>query len=81
MTICYVFSLESPHQGDSNKYILYTIFNINTQKIILNYPKSAAKRFFQETQEQVLKSRGKRAISVRTATEVLLYLLEKGQLC
>ena len=26
-----MFSLESPHQGDSNEYTQYTIFNINTR--------------------------------------------------
>ena len=26
--ICCLFSLESPHRGDSNEYIHYTIFNI-----------------------------------------------------
>ena len=36
-----VFSLESPHRGDSNKYTQYTIFNIK-KNITLNYPKSAA---------------------------------------
>ena len=34
-----MFSLESPHRGDSNVYTECTIFNI---KITLNYPKSAA---------------------------------------
>ena len=43
--VCCVFSLESPHQGDSNEYIQYTIFNIK-KKITLNYPKSAAMGFF-----------------------------------
>ena len=42
-------------------------------KVILNYPKSAAMGFFQETQERVRNSRGKRAIGVR-ATEGPLYL-------
>ena len=37
MKVCCMFSLESPHQGDSNEYIQYTIFNIN-KKIILNSP-------------------------------------------
>ena len=46
-----VFSLELPHQGDSNEYTQYTIFNI--KKITLNYPKSAAKGFFPGTQERV----------------------------
>ena len=40
-----VFSLESPHRGDSNEYTKYTIFNIK-KKIALNYPKSAAMAFF-----------------------------------
>ena len=39
-----MFSLESPHRGDSNEYTLYTIFNIK-KKITLNYPKSAAMEF------------------------------------
>ena len=45
MTVCCVFSLESPHRGDSNEYTQYTILNIN-KKISLNYPKSAAIGFF-----------------------------------
>ena len=45
MKVCCVFSLESPHQGDSNENTQYTIFNIN-KKNTLNYPKSAAKGFF-----------------------------------
>ena len=40
-----MFSLESPHRGDSNKYTQYTIFNIK-KKITLNYSKSAAMGFF-----------------------------------
>ena len=51
-----VFSLESPHRGDSNEYIQHTIFNIkkNHKEYIyikkikektLNYPKSAAVGF------------------------------------
>ena len=71
MKVCCVFSLESPHRGDSNEYKQHTIINIK-RKITLNYPKSAAMGFlFQGTQERVQNSRGKRAISVR-ATEVLL---------
>ena len=72
MKVFCVFSLQSPHQGDSNKYTQYTIFNAEN-KITLNYLKSAAMGFlFQGTQERVRNSHGKRAISVR-ATEVLLY--------
>ena len=40
-----MFSLESPHQGDSNEYTKYTMFNIK-KKITLNYPKSAALELF-----------------------------------
>ena len=45
MKVCCVFSLESPHQGDSNEYTQYTIFNIK-RKVDLNYLKSAAMIFF-----------------------------------
>ena len=36
--VCCVFSLESPHRGDSNEYTQYTIFNIKRKspKIIPN---------------------------------------------
>ena len=70
MKVCCVFSLESPHRGDSNEYTQYTIFNIE-RKIAQNYSKSAAVGFFQGTHERVQNSGGKRAIIVR-ATEVLL---------
>ena len=58
-----MFSLESPHQGDSNEYPQYTIL---IQKRILpkNYPKSAAVIFFKGTREQVRNSHGKRVINV-----------------
>ena len=39
-----MFSLESPHRGDSKEYAQYTVFNIKKQ-ITLNYPKSAVMRF------------------------------------
>ena len=45
MKVCCVFLLVVPHRGDSNEYTQYTIFNIN-KNITLNYPKSAAMRFF-----------------------------------
>ena len=41
-----MFSLESPHRGDSNDYTQYTIFNLKT-KITLYYPKSACKMEFE----------------------------------
>ena len=40
-----MFSLESPHRGDSNEYKQYTIFNIK-KKITVNYSKSAVMGFF-----------------------------------
>ena len=40
-----MFSLESPHRGDSNK-IRNIPFSIYKRKISLNYPKSAAVGFF-----------------------------------
>ena len=42
--ICCVFSLESPHRGDSNKFTQHNIYTIK-KKITLNYPKSAAMGF------------------------------------
>ena len=67
-----MFSLESPHRGDSNEYTQYTIFNMNMKKT-LNYPKFAVMGFFSKgLKKEFEKSRGKRAISVR-AIEVLLY--------
>ena len=50
--------LESPHQGDSNEYTQYAIFNIK-KKMALNYSNLQLWDFFQGTQEQVLNSRGK----------------------
>ena len=40
-----MFALASPQRGDSNEYTQYTIFNMR-KKNTLNYPKSAAMRFF-----------------------------------
>ena len=45
MKVCCVFSLGSPHRGDSKEYTQYTIFNIK-KKITLNFPESAAMGFF-----------------------------------
>ena len=44
MKVYCLFSLESPHRGDSNEYTKYTIFNIK-KKITLNYTKSVALGF------------------------------------
>ena len=75
MKVCCVFSLESPHRGDSNEYTQHAIINIK-KKMTLNYPKDnnvcSYEIFFQGTLERVQSSHGKRAIGVR-AIEVLLY--------
>ena len=76
-----MFSLKSPHQGDSNEYTLYTIFNIQRKSAEI-IPNLQLLDFFQGTQSRVQmvkepsksSSDGKRAISVQ-ATEVLLYIL------
>ena len=72
---CCVFSLESPHRGDSNEYTKHAIVNMK-KKITLNYPKynnvCSYGIFSIGTQERVGNSRGKRAIGVR-AIEDLLY--------
>ena len=71
-----MFSLESPHRGDSNEYTQHAIINIK-KKTTLNYHKydnvCSYRIFSLRTQERVRNSRGKRAISVR-AIEVLLFL-------
>ena len=45
MKVCCVFTLESPHRGDSNETTQYTIFNMN-KKNTLNYPSAAMGFFF-----------------------------------
>ena len=52
--VCCVFSLESPHRGNSNEYTQYTIFNIKKKscKVIPNtILSSAVKVFLLGTQE------------------------------
>ena len=70
-----MFSYESPHRGDSNKYTQYNIFQYKKG----NHPKlsqiSSYWDFFQGTPERVRNSHVKRAISVR-ATEGLSYFVE-----
>ena len=78
MQVFCVFSLESTHQGDSNEYTQYTIFNQKKNNKIS--PQTAAMGFFQGTLKRVRNRHGKRAISVR-ATEFYytLYLRLKGR--
>ena len=77
MKVYHVFSLESPHWGDSNEYTKYTIFNIK-KKITLKLSQICSYGSFSKGQERVRNSHDKRAISVRV-TEVLLYLEEESQ--
>ena len=65
--VCCVFSLESPHRGDSNEYTQHTIFNLKEE----NHPKYpiynnvCSYGIFLGTREHVRNSCGKRAIGVR----------------
>ena len=63
LKVCWVFSLESPHQGDSNEYTQYTIFNIERKSPEI-IPNLQLWDFFRGTQEQVPNSSGKPVISV-----------------
>ena len=74
MKVCCMFSLESPHRGDSNNYILYTIFSIK-KKIALNNPKSAAIGFFSKGLKNEFETAVVNEPSVFEVTEVLLYNL------
>ena len=54
-----VFSLESPHRGDSNEYTQYTIFNIKNE-IILYLSQICSYGFlFQGTPNRVRNNYGK----------------------
>ena len=57
MNVYCVFTLESPHRGDSNKYTQYTIFQYEKKKT-LSYSKSAAMGFYSKG----LKNEFKRAV-------------------
>ena len=74
--VCCVFSLESPHRGDSKEYTQHAIINTK-KKMTLDYSKynyvCTYRIFSLETRERVRNNRGERAIAVR-AIEVLLYM-------
>ena len=79
INVCCVYSLESPHRGDSNEYtqhdeaILMSTYSIQIKEE--NLPKLSVYRIWRNslrTQERVRLIHGKRAIGVR-AIEVLLY--------
>ena len=44
--VCCVYSLESPHRGDSNEYYTKYQFQYEKKKFNINCPKSAARDFF-----------------------------------
>ena len=76
-----MFSIESPHRGDSNKHIKHKIINIKKILKIVQITKMSAAIgvfffffffFFLATRKRVRNGRGKRAISAR-ATEVFQY--------
>ena len=50
-----MFSLESPHRGDSNEYTQYIIFDIKEKKFTQDYPKSAAMGLFARDSRTSLK--------------------------
>ena len=52
MKVYCVFSLESPHRGDSIEYIKYTIFSIK-KKITLYYPKPTAMELFSRDKNEL----------------------------
>ena len=65
--VCCVFSLESPHRGDSNEYIqqILSVLKRKSPKIISNTIMSAAMGFvLLGTQERVRNNSDKRSISV-----------------
>ena len=68
-----MFSLESPHLGDSNENTKIYHFRYKKENLPKLSQICSHGIFSQGNQEQVRNSRGKRAISVR-AIEVLLYL-------
>ena len=67
-----MFSLESPHGGDSNEYTQCTIFNIK-KNICPCIPNLQLWDFVPRDSKDVRNSHGKQASSVR-AIEVLLYI-------
>ena len=50
-----MFSLESPHRGDSSEYTKYTILSIDKKEITLHYAISAAMGFFPRDSRTSLK--------------------------
>ena len=69
-----MFSLESPHQGDSNENTKHTI-SIEKMTSPLIIPNLQLSDFYLGIQEQIRNSCSKRANSVQ-ATEVLLYYVQ-----
>ena len=65
-----VFSIESPHRGDSNEYIQYTIFNMK-KKNTINYLNLQLWDCFPGIQERARSNHGKRAIRVRAIEDTL----------
>ena len=68
-----MFSLESPHRGDSNEYTQYTIFKIK-KKITLNYPISATMGFCSKDLKNEFETAMVNEPSMFEPLKVLLYL-------
>ena len=51
-----MFTLESPHRGDSNEYTQYTIFQYEKENHTKNYPNAAAMGFFSKGLKNVFES-------------------------
>ena len=70
-----VFSLESPHRGESNEYTQNTTFNIKKKSILKNSKSAAMGLFPRDSITSSTTNRDKRVISNR-ASEVLLYFFQ-----
>ena len=69
-----MFSLESPHRGDSNAYTQYTVFNIK-KKITENCPISVAMGFFSKGLNNEFETA---MVNERSVFELFSYLLLLG---
>ena len=75
MKVCCVFSLESPHWGDSNENTQYTVFNIKKENHTELSQICSQGFVFLGTEERVRNNRGKRAISVRAINWLVGWLV------
>ena len=74
MNVCYVFSLESPHRGDSNEYTQYKKENHH------KYPKSAGMGFFSKGLKNVFETAAVNESSVFETLKVYCNILLTGSM-